>query len=241
MIGATSLPILVYHRFSDEQCSDRFTVSQRIFELQLQYLHENGYRSIRFSDLLTGISTRGIGRRVLLTIDDGYECASRFAIPLLKRYGFSATCFIPVGLIGEQNEWDGGGRPLMNEATLRALPSDQVEIALHSWRHIDYRTLSATQIAADLWACRSQLDALRIPYVPVLAYPFGRVPCDLRAQGCWRTAIRKAGISMACRVGNRLNNMPLRDPYMLTRTNVRGDEAHWKFRVKVALGRSKPF
>jgi peptidoglycan/xylan/chitin deacetylase (PgdA/CDA1 family) len=237
MIGGPRLPILVYHHFSEER-DDRLTVSRGKFERQLQYLRDKGYRSIRLSELMyqEHVSAQ---RRVVITFDDGYRSVAHIAVPLLARYGFSATCFLPVAHIGADNAWDGGGTPLMSADTLRALPSEQIELALHSWRHENYCFKSGDDIARDLALCRHRLDVLGIPYQPMFAYPYGKVPKDKRRREQVTTALRNAGIRIACRVGNRLNRLPVRDALMLTRTNVRGDEPHWKFCIKVALGRSK--
>lgn len=238
LFSQRKLPILTYHKLSTTD-RDRFTVSSTQFERQLAYLRNHGYQSIRFSDLLRGDLHWPGPRRVSITFDDGYLSFSRIAVPLLERYGFSATCFVPVGHIGGQNEWDGGGTPLMSEQDLRALPPSLVELGLHSWNHTNYNSLGRDQIRQDVQQCRLRLDELGIRYAPVLAYPYGGVPKapELRAQ--WGEALAHAGVQLACRVGNRLNQFPLQDPWMLTRTDIRGDESHWKFVIKVKLGRCK--
>lgn len=237
MIAGPRLPILVYHRFS-EVGDDRFTVSRGKFERQLKYLQDKGYRSMRLSELMQP-ERLDAQPRVVITFDDGYASVARIAVPLLARYGFSATCFLPVSLIGADNAWDGGGIPLMSADTLRALPSEHIEFALHSWRHENYCFKSGDDIARDVALCRKRLDILEIPYQPLFAYPYGQVPKDKRRREQVTRVLRDAGIRVACRVGNRLNRLPLSDALMLTRTNVRGDEPHWKFCIKVALGRSK--
>lgn len=237
MIAGPRLPILMYHHFCEAR-NDRLTVSREKFERQLQYLRDKGYRSMRLSELLHPERLDG-ERRVVITFDDGYASVARIAVPLLARYGFSATCFLPVGLIGADNAWDGGGIPLMSADTLRALPREHIELALHSWRHENYCLKSSDDIARDVALCRKRLDDLEIPYQPLFAYPYGQAPKDRRRREQVTTVLRDAGIRIACRVGNRLNRLPLRDALMLTRTNVRGDEPHWKFCIKVAFGRSK--
>jgi peptidoglycan/xylan/chitin deacetylase (PgdA/CDA1 family) len=238
MPDSRRLPILMYHRFSDFH-RDRWTVTREMFEWQLKHLRDQGYRSTRFSELLRNDVPDDEQRQVIITIDDGYASVAEIALPLLERFGFSATCFLPVGFIGADNGWDGGGTPLMSVETLRRLPATHIELGLHSWGHEDYRRKSPEDIACDVLACRERLDELKIPYVPILAYPFGRFArngCDFEK---WRRALNGAGVRMACRIGNRLNSLPPSDPLLLTRTNIRGDEGRLKFRVKLVLGRSR--
>lgn len=238
MLHSSRLPILTYHKLSATDC-DRFTVSRSQFERQLAYLRDRGYRSVQFSELLrNGLHWPG-PRRIAITFDDGYLSFAEIAVPLLERYGFSATCFLPVGRIGGENDWDGGGTSLMGEQLLRSLPRSIVEFGMHSWRHDNYNHLSCEQIRRDVELCRSRLGALRIEHVPVLAYPYGGVPKIPGLREQWSKTLAQAGVRLACRVGNRLNRFPLGDPWMLTRTDIRGDEPHWKFVVKVALGRCK--
>ena len=230
------VPILMYHKLSTEH-RDRFTVSGDQFEWQLQYLQRQGYRSMRFGELLNSDDWRVDERAVMITFDDGYTSVADIAVPLLQRYGLSATCFIPVGCIGRDNAWDGGGTALMDENALRQLPCATMEIGLHSWKHDNFLSCTSEQIRLDALACRRQLDALGIDHVPVFAYPYGSVPSDPQHREQWAQSLKQAGVRMACRVGNRLNRLPFDDPMMLTRIEVRGDDARWKFRMNLALGK----
>jgi len=232
------LPILTYHKLSTTD-RDRFTVSSTQFERQLAHLQDHGYQSIRFGDLLRGDLHWPGPRRILITFDDAYLSFAQIAVPLLERYGFSATCFLPVGHIGGHNAWDGGGTPLMSAQELRALPPSLVELGLHSWNHTNYNDLGRDQIRQDVDRCRLRLGELGIRHAPVLAYPYGGVPKALEQRKQWGETLAHAGVRLACRVGNQPNRFPLLDPWMLARTEIRGDESHWKFVLKVTLGRCK--
>jgi peptidoglycan/xylan/chitin deacetylase (PgdA/CDA1 family) len=41
-----------------------------------------------------------------LTFDDGYADTLTAAAPLMKRYGFAATCYVVSGALGGYNRWD---------------------------------------------------------------------------------------------------------------------------------------
>ena len=64
---------------------------------------------------------RGAGRGLVgLTFDDGYQDFVTHAMPILQRYGFTATAFVLAGRLGGQNEWS---RPGPNKPLLTRRPS----------------------------------------------------------------------------------------------------------------------
>jgi len=67
------------------------------FRLQVDYLSRY-YRVIRMEDLIEAIETDGDlpERAALLTFDDGYKDHFDNIFPILKRYGWQGTFFIPV-------------------------------------------------------------------------------------------------------------------------------------------------
>ena len=64
------------------------------FEGQIQYIKKH-YNIISGPDLMDAIRDGSPlpPRPVLLTFDDGYEDNIRYALPVLKKYRFTATCF----------------------------------------------------------------------------------------------------------------------------------------------------
>lgn len=84
---------------------DYWTVSVPEFERQMQWLHDEGYRTIdldELSDWMEGKAPKP-ERAVVITIDDGDESIVRLAAPVLRRYGFRATVFLLTGRAGEEN------------------------------------------------------------------------------------------------------------------------------------------
>ncbi|HKL01979.1 MAG TPA: hypothetical protein VJ943_17135, partial [Desulfotignum sp.] len=72
--GYQRIPILCYHRFDVGEKSSMNT-PPRIFDQQMKYLKENGYRVISAEDLLGFLTyQQQIPKKsVLITIDDGYK------------------------------------------------------------------------------------------------------------------------------------------------------------------------
>lgn len=101
------IPILMYHRIAKESGNSGSpyfwtSTSVRRFGDQMRYLHENDYRVIplRELDRCRRRTDPGKYRTVVLTFDDGYLDFRTAAFPVLRRFGFGATVFLPTDLIG---------------------------------------------------------------------------------------------------------------------------------------------
>lgn len=84
---------------------DYWTVSLPEFERQMQWLHDQGYRTIGLDELCDWMDGKAPKpeRAVVITIDDGDESIVTMAAPVLRRYGFRATVFLLTGRTGQQN------------------------------------------------------------------------------------------------------------------------------------------
>lgn len=129
--GYQSVPILCYHRFGPKKKSP-LTMSAQIFNQQMKYLKDNGYRVISPDTLLDFLEYRGQipKKSVLITMDDGYKSVYDIAVPILKKYGFTATFFV-------YNKYVGISKKAMSWDDLRALKADGFTIGSHSISHSD--------------------------------------------------------------------------------------------------------
>src|SRR5699024_8650035 len=92
----------MYHHI-DEYGDDSVTISESLFEEQLEYLYENGYNTVSL-DQLVGFVENGTPlpeRPVMITFDDGYESNYTIAFELLRKYGFCASIFVVASEVGE--------------------------------------------------------------------------------------------------------------------------------------------
>src|SRR3990172_1696242 len=89
------LRILCYHGFSldDEHLfRPNLFMTGDLFDKRLDYLRRHGYRVL---DLQDAVERLGRGKlppdAVVITIDDGFYSVFKVALPLLKKYGMTAT------------------------------------------------------------------------------------------------------------------------------------------------------
>ncbi len=89
----TCVPILMYHRFSQQDTP--FSTSKSVLENHLKYLTKH-YKVISFQQL-TDIIINGEPLQhnsLVITIDDGYKDVFDIAFPILKKFGVPATVFV---------------------------------------------------------------------------------------------------------------------------------------------------
>ena len=210
------------------------TVSPERFERQMFWLKRNGY---------TGISPRqwlewrrdGVtlpGRPVVVTFDDGYADIARYALPVLKRLGFSAAVFEVTGEIGGTNTWDqaSGSAPhaLLDEQQIRYWADRGIEFGSHSRTHPDLTTLSARQLGEEVAGSAEDLRAV-LGRLPVsFAYPHGR----------WSKAVRdrvEQTYALAYTSEETLNNLHS-DAFTLGRATVESNDSNLDIRCRIAIG-----
>jgi peptidoglycan/xylan/chitin deacetylase (PgdA/CDA1 family) len=236
----SGLPVLMYHNLS-ETMEDGLTIKPSTLEKHLLHLSKKGYHTISINQLLANIDHQVPLplKPVLLTFDDAFVSLLTLAAPLLAKHNSRAVFFVPSGLVGATNKWDGGAERLMTAEQLKGLDSSFIEIGLHSFGHSNYRHMAAEEIEADIRACVSKLDDYGICFAPAFAYPYGGRPKDSRAYGRMTKAFRDAGIRLAFRIGNRVNRLPFKDPYEIKRIDIKGIDSMWTFATKLKKGRVK--
>ena len=159
-----SVPIWMYHEVGDNLWGiESLFVSPSSMREQLQYLKDNGYEPIFFSDLT---HLEDYDKPVILTFDDGYLGTYTELFPLLKEFNMKATVFVITASIG--SEYD-----ITAEQAREMSDSGLVEIESHTVNHNELAELSPEEQEAEIR--QSQLDIAqitgKIPYV--LSYPNG--------------------------------------------------------------------
>ncbi len=234
------LPILMYHKVRPAP-GDGLTVPLEVFREQLKQLAEAGYESISFADLAAfhRDGTRLPRRPVLLSFDDAYADFEPHAATAMREHGFHGTLFVPAGCVGKENTWDGGGEPLMDWEDLRTTAERGTELALHSFDHRNYRDMDLDEIREDLERCIAAFDDRSIPYRKVLAYPYGGFPRTEPDRSRMKQLLRELDIEYAARIGYRIERTTPRDRYELRRVGIDAADRGLRFRVKLALGRTR--
>ena len=138
---------------------------------------------------------------MVLTFDDGYADFHSQALPLLERYGFSATVFVTTGWVAEN-----GGRPaapppgpMLTWSQIEEASGCGIEFAAHSSTHPQLDRLSEPTLprGTDFEQGRSSRTGWASP-VTGLAYPFGYSNSKVRE------AARQLTYGYGCAVRNAM-------------------------------------
>ncbi|MGP7999322.1 MAG: polysaccharide deacetylase family protein [Streptosporangiaceae bacterium] len=225
----TPVPILMYHEIAQPpETGSQLAVPPGAFAAQLGYLHDAGFQTVTagtLAEIMNGGPGRLPDRAVVLTFDDGFEDFHRWALPLLARYGFTASLYVTTGWVQDAGPQSAGRRParMLTWSQITEAAGAGIEIGAHSRQHPQLDQLSRTALREELRVSKAQLeDRLGVP-VPGLAYPFGYSSAAVREEA------RDAGHGYACAVGNTLPG-PRSDPLALPRLTVRRSTSMQAFR-----------
>jgi len=176
-----NIPILMYHQIDVPPPSGTplrgLVVSPGAFARQMLLLRLLGYRGLSMRDLEPYLKGEKQGRVVGITFDDGYQNNLHHALPVLRKHGFTATCYAVSGKIGGTNSWDQGlvaEKPLMTEADWRAWLAGGMDIGSHTRTHADLNQASADQAREEIAGSKRELENALGCEVRHFCYPYGR-------------------------------------------------------------------
>jgi peptidoglycan/xylan/chitin deacetylase (PgdA/CDA1 family) len=233
-------PILMHHQVGPHRPGsplNRWRVTQRNFEWQLDTLQRLGYRGVALRDLVESPESQSpppAMRRVVLTFDDGYRGVKESALPALRARGFAATVFVVADRTGGVNDWDGEtpGEPLLAADEIQALYGAGIEIGSHGATHRALTRLDDADLAREVAGSRETLERITGAPVTSFCYPYGdfddRVVEAVRAAGYGAATVIRGGISK-----------DLSDPFRLKRVAVRGTHTRLDFLLALTRGRSR--
>lgn len=212
--GYQLIPVLCYHNLAP-QSKGRMILAAKVFEEQMRYLKNQGFRVINLREFVEFVSLkRQLPRRsVLLTFDDGYRSFQQYALPLLKELGFTATLFV-------YTDYVAGGGNAFTWDELKKLEQDGFDIQAHSKSHGDMvRGVKEPageyekRLEAELVQPRALFEKHLGRAPDILAYPYGRQD---------ETVVRRTrerGYTAAFTV-RRQGNPSFVDPFRIHRSQV---------------------
>jgi peptidoglycan/xylan/chitin deacetylase (PgdA/CDA1 family) len=227
------LPILCYHNIGHAPPASRYKllyVSPDRFERQLWTLQRLGLRGVSMTEGLRRLHRNTRDNSVALTFDDGYLDTFTQALPILRRFGFTATCYLVSDSVGTYNSWDAQflqeTKPLMAREHVQQWLAAGMEIGSHSCSHPKLQDLDEASAQREIVASRAALQAAFGREIRHFCYPFGRVTAELAE------LVRRAGYHSAVSLlpGAARSR---HSPYELPRMLVNGEHGWLRFVLKV--------
>lgn len=129
------LTVLTYHDITGNPGDDAYAISRSAFVEQMDYLEQNGYHPISLEKLnrVYKKQEKLPKKAVLLTFDDGLKSYSRFAVPVLKTYGYPSVLSVVSGWADNKSTPPEYRGKLLSWDDLRELKKSKlVEILSHT-------------------------------------------------------------------------------------------------------------
>ena len=225
----STLPILCYHNIAEPPGSARFKllyVSPGKFERQLWAMRRLGLQGVSIGEGVRRLNDGTSRGYVALTFDDGYADTLTSAAPLLKQYGFTATCYVVSGAVGTYNRWDAEyleeRKALMSCGQIEQWVAAGMEVGSHTCSHPRLQQLGEQEAMQEISESRAALRSLLGTPVDHFAYPYGQFA------GESIELVRRAGYHSAVTVVHAVADAS-DDRYRLPRLLVNGEyllEAH---------------
>jgi peptidoglycan/xylan/chitin deacetylase (PgdA/CDA1 family) len=233
------LPVLLYHHVGPQYPGTihGLTVSAERFEDHVRWLARHGYKGICAADWLRWRNDgKGLPEKpILVTFDDAYEDLAEYALPVLRRYGFSAVVYVVTGQFGGTNAWDKargcGTLRLMSADQIRDWALQGIEFGAHSRTHADLTSLSPRELLEEVAGSGKDLEALLGAKVNSFAYPYGFH--NQAVDDCVRGAFDLAFIADDHDEG--MNHLQT-DPHLLLRTMVQSNDSLLALRFRARWG-----
>ncbi len=172
------IPILMYHSISDSSFPEKHPYFQthtlpEVFQAHMDVLKNNGYVVI---DLKTAVEIVFSGKTnvinyVVLTFDDAYKDFMTHAFPVLEDHCFTATVFVPSGLVGKKSN------RLLNKICLSweelfDLSQAGIEIGSHTVSHSNLALLKQEEIMDELSRSKDEIESKLNQEIVSFSYPY---------------------------------------------------------------------
>ncbi len=205
-------PILMYHRIDVDRpagaLARELTVNPHQLRAQLDYFKRRGIAVISMADLDRRLERREpLDRAVVLTFDDGYADQFRYAVPLLRQYGDSATFYVVTGELGRPHH--------LTWAQLRAMLAQHLDVAAHGVYHDDLSQMTPAQQRFEIEDSVERLRADLHAPVDSYAYPSGRFTRETL------TLVNRADVALGVTTDSAYV-LPPENRLEMTRLRVRG-------------------
>jgi peptidoglycan/xylan/chitin deacetylase (PgdA/CDA1 family) len=193
--GNKRIPVLMYHSISDEKEKSHpyyhLNTSPAVFDAHMHYLHENNYSVINLQALENIFNTKDSSKYVVITFDDGFYDFFTNAFPILNKYNFSATVFLPTGFIHNER-LSFKGKECMTWNEVRHLQSKGINFGSHTVTHPQLNNLSTKEIENEIKLSKNKIEDETGIAVESFSYPFA-FPEDKEFGITLRALLKKCG------------------------------------------------
>jgi peptidoglycan/xylan/chitin deacetylase (PgdA/CDA1 family) len=233
-----SIPILMYHSIAEEVEAGvhpyyRTATSASVFAAQMESLHRAGFSVIGPTEAIRRMSGReAVKNIVVITFDDGFHNFYTNAFPILNRYGFTATMYLPTAHIG-RSRLTFKGKKCLTWSEVRELQNHGISFGSHTVTHPQLYDCDADALRKEIVDSKQTIELELGCGIQSFAYPYAFPENDVSFKVRLRQELRQAGYeSGVCTTVGRPG--PASDQFFLKRLPVNSDDDARLFRAKLA-------
>jgi peptidoglycan/xylan/chitin deacetylase (PgdA/CDA1 family) len=171
------VPILMYHRVPPvDQCATHpyycTNTAAPVFEQQIRFLKESGYRTVNITKAFESVQGPPFDEKlVAITFDDGYLDFYTHAFPILSRYGFTASVFLPTAYIGD-SAVRFKGIDCLTWGQVRELRRAGMEFGSHTVTHPRLSEVGSEQLLREVADSKCEIEQRIGEAATSFAYPY---------------------------------------------------------------------
>lgn len=162
------IPVIYYHDIVQEGSEYSYMrLSISAFKQQMNFLKENGFRPILFSEVTDNFLKGKTDKSILITFDDGYLSNYRIVFPIMEQLSFKFNIFLAAGLIDKNPEfltWD-----MVREMS----HSNIVEFGAHTYNHLSAFQINQNNFDLEYKEANNIIENFTMKKVDDFCFPFG--------------------------------------------------------------------
>ncbi|MBF0486081.1 MAG: polysaccharide deacetylase family protein [Candidatus Omnitrophica bacterium] len=204
-----AVPVIMYHSIAVASDEPLNNVRPQIFARQMAYLKRHGYKVLSLDEYANGIREGKLfpHNSVVITFDDGFEDNYTNAWPILKKYGFPATIFVPTDSVGRS------GR--LTWAEVKEMSLNGITMGSHLKSEVYLPSVPVEVQRQELWESKKVLEANLGRPVLYLAYPVGGFTDGVKG------LVQDAGYKIAFTTNRGNDSSKKHDTYALKRIRLK--------------------
>ena len=159
------LPVLMYHSIGPVPADSRrrsIFVPGTVFDRQMRLLTLMGYRGVTMSEALMHLSSpppaASAQKLCAITFDDGFQDNIDTALPILRKHGHQATCYVVSDRLGHWNEWSydvlAAGSALADAHGIGEWIQGGMELGAHTRTHAPLTHLDNVRLDDEVRGCK---------------------------------------------------------------------------------------
>lgn len=198
------ISVLMYHSVAPETSESRVPYYETVtdpesFARQIEFLYTNNYAVLDLESAAERLENgEGIPEKAaVITFDDGYEDFLAYAWPVLKRFNYTATVFLPTAYISNAERKSFNHRPCLTWSEVSMLSDAGIKFGGHTVSHRGLSALSDTELDAEIAGSRKDLEGNLNCEIRTFASPYAFPQADASFVRRYRNSLQKAGYKVA--------------------------------------------